>query len=203
MLAKVTTPLPKRRSAARKSKRQTSRGLAAIETADVLRLIEERHSLQIIQKLRADLESLNRNLKPLKPASRPEVLRLLVILRRAVSALTDEFPSPNIQCLSASTSLLNCLIAQLQQLKHGIVGDIVRPTEGLGGSITKHDEYQIRVMAMVIIRSAREGSKTLKQAYQEASAIFEKHGLRYRNRKITPKLLRGWWYNSSTLKKSK
>jgi hypothetical protein len=200
---KASSPAP--RSAATKSDNGPSSGLGALNSDAVRSLLQDKHDLTVIARLKSELEEIERGLATFAQPDRKNAIKVLKSLHRVVSDLTttttgelhEAGQTVAIQYSSKSADLLVSVMGQLADLEYGRVGALLRPVGG-GGNPFTFEENQLRNIALVLIRTLRqqtgdEKRKSLPVVYDIVAEALNRAGVRHRDQEIDADLLRSWW----------
>ena len=193
---RMRIPPPARRSSASKAPAKRSTGLGAIDTDAARKSLEGPHALSIVRRLQSELLKADSGKKPFVQPKRADAIRLLSALRDTVADITDDFENKSeIRISSHYTTLLDSLLGQLEDLDYGRVGDLLRPTEGVGGAAYKFEEKRIREMALVAVSCLQDRGILMIDACKQVSAVLKRKGVRFRNEEISDRRILSWWRN--------
>ena len=172
-------------------------GLGPLASDAIRQVIEENHMLTVARRLRSDLAQIEEELGMARQHSRNDTLALLRVLQTAASDLVDKphAQHPDIVFLRHTTALLGRLIGQLEDLRHGLVGEMLRPVEGVAGARLKFDEVEIQDIAITLVRCFKERGETLAAAYKKVSVTLGKMGLNHRGKMVDQTVIKSWWKN--------
>lgn len=87
------------------------------------------------------------------------------------------------------------MIGQLEDLRHGLVGELVQPDKGVAGAMLKFDETEMRDIALTLVRCFKERGDTLIVACKKVSVTFGEMRLKHRSKNIDQVMIKSWWKN--------
>ena len=181
----------------RKAVISSQQGLGPLASDAIRHHVEESHDLTIVRRLRSDLAYIEEEWGKAQRHNRNDALAVLRVLQFAISDLSDEHDArnPDIVITSQTTALLGRLIGQLEDLRHGLVGELVQPDKGVAGAMLKFDETEMRDIALTLVRCFKERGDTLIVACKKVSVTFGEMRLKHRSKNIDQVMIKSWWKN--------